>query len=126
MRRLDITPLIDVVFLLLIFFMLTSNYVLQAGIKVDLPTAVDTFTVPVQRIEIFITRDDRIFCQGSERTPDELFLLLKKARSTSDTILVFADIDCRHGRVVQVEDICQRSGYKNINVATKPVEELIP
>lgn len=119
-RRLDITPLIDVIFLLIIFFMLTSNYVLQAGLKVELPTAVDAFTVPIQRIEVFITSNDEIYCKGIRCTPDELLAMLKREKGTVSTVLILADVDSRHGRVVQVEDVCRRSGFTDISVATKP------
>lgn len=122
LRRLDITPLVDVVFLLLIFFMLTSNYVLQAGIKVTLPSARDTFTLPPARVEVFITADDVIYMGPRRVTPDELLLLLEDARATRDTVLIFADVDCRHGRVVEVEDVCRRAGFTDISVATRPVE----
>ncbi|MFA4985223.1 MAG: biopolymer transporter ExbD [Candidatus Brocadiia bacterium] len=124
LTRLDITPLIDVVFQLLIFFMLTSSYVLQAGIRVNLPSALESFTAPPLRTELFITAEDRIFFQGKELAPDGLLTILKVARLNSDAILIFADVDARHGRVVQVEDICQRAGFRNISVATQPMENL--
>ena len=124
LRKIDITPLVDVVFLLLIFFMLTSNYVLQAGIRVDLPSASDVFSVPPVRVEVYITKNDRLFFQGKERPPEELFSLLKKAKAENDTVLIFADLDSRHGRVVQVEDLCRRAGFRDISVATKTIEDV--
>ncbi|GAB4150797.1 MAG: hypothetical protein Kow00107_01340 [Planctomycetota bacterium] len=120
--RLDITPLIDVVFLLLIFFMLTSNCILQTGIRVNLPSTGESFTVPTNRVEVFITSSDRVYLRGSRVTRDELLARLTALSAHYSSVLIFADIDARHGKVVEVEDVCRRSGFTSISVATRPVE----
>jgi biopolymer transport protein ExbD len=121
--RLDITPLIDVVFLLLIFFMLTSNSVLQSGIRVTLPSTGESFTVPSNRVEVYITAKDKVYFRGKSLTRDELLTSLTSAGERFTAVLIFADVDARHGKVVEIEDICRRAGFTSISVATQPVEE---
>jgi biopolymer transport protein ExbD len=120
--RLDITPLIDVVFLLLIFFMLTSNCILQTGLRVNLPTTGESYTMPSNRVEIYITAKDKVYLRGESVTRDELMRKLTDLSSGYASVLIFADIDSRHGKVVEVEDVCRRSGFTSISVATRPVE----
>ena len=59
--QLDIAPMIDIVFLLLIFFMLTSNFVFQPGIKVKLPKAVTSEVINSENVIITITGQDLLF-----------------------------------------------------------------
>ena len=59
-RTIELTPLIDCVFLLLIFFMLTSSFILVPGINVKLPKAVTSQQISIQRVVIVVTSEDII------------------------------------------------------------------
>ena len=75
--QLNIAPLIDVVFLLLIFFMLSSHFVTQPGIKITLPTAVTAKLHPEEDIIIFITENNHLYLNNEEVTLNNLLNKLK-------------------------------------------------
>ncbi len=122
--QLDIAPLIDVVFLLLIFFMLTSNFVFQPGIKVHLPKAITSEVLSSENIVVTITGQDLLFLGDQPITVDDLLLKLKEAARENKTLLLRADTGASLGRVVEIWDLCRELNIAQINIATnqKPGE----
>jgi len=116
LKTIELTPLIDCVFLLLIFFMLTSSFVLVPGINVKLPKAVTSQRLTFQRVVIVITSEDIIYLKNKPVTLKELFDTLKKERV--EVVLIKADRDASLGRVVEVWDICRKLGIEKIGIAT--------
>ena len=116
--RLDIAPLIDVIFLLLIFFMLTSSFVLQPGIKVNLPPAISGKVVPKENLEILITGKDYIYISKTRITIKELTSRLRMAGKAEIPVLIKADKSASLGMVVSVWDLCREVGISNVNIAT--------
>ncbi|HDP16288.1 MAG TPA: hypothetical protein ENN16_00370, partial [Candidatus Omnitrophica bacterium] len=102
--HLDIAPLIDCVFLLLIFFLLTSNFIFQPGIKINLPKAVTSEVVQENTIVITVTADNRFYLNESPITFLELKDKLKSASARNKPILIKADRDVGLGKVVSVWD----------------------
>lgn len=115
--RLDIVPLINCVFLLLIFFLLTSNFVSQPGIKINLPKTVTSEVVQENTIVITITSDNRFYINEIPVTLLELKNKLEKA-SAAEPILIKADKDVTLSKVVNVWDFCRGLGIKQVNIAT--------
>lgn len=115
---LDLTPLVNVFFLLLIFFMFTSSFIFQPGIKVDLPKAVTSEVVQQETATVIITRDDRIFLDDREISLDELNSKLKMIAKQKIGLLVKADRHASHGRIVEVWDMCRNQGVSQVNIAT--------
>ena len=120
---LDLTPLIDVVFLLLIFFMVSTTFVQDAaGLKVDLPRS-DAQDV-IRAEEDFSIR---VGSDGSIQVGDEGVdlarlqeRLVAAARKDPDTMVVLeADKDVDHGRVVQVLDLARELGLTRFAIATE-------
>ena len=116
--RLDIAPLIDVIFLLLIFFMLTSGFILQPGIKVNLPGAVTGKTVPKNNIEVLITNKDQVHVNNKMVTTSELASRLRIAAKSDTPVLIRSDKFASMGKVVDVWDMCREAGISNVNIAT--------
>jgi biopolymer transport protein ExbD len=125
--HLDVTmkvPLIDVMFNLLIFFMLTSNFILQPGIKVSLPKAITSEVVSAKNLVVTISGQDLLYLNESPITVAELKPKIKEAALDNRTILLKADISSSLGRVVEIWDMCRELGVPQINIATnqKPPE----
>ena len=124
--HLDITPLIDVVFLLLIFFMLTSSFVFSPGIKVDLPETVSSENIQATDLVVTITKDKRLFFRDMDVpiSMEGLQERLKVAASKTPTarLIVKADANVPHGRVVKVMSLAWESGLRKLAIATKPKE----
>ena len=118
--RLDVTPLIDVVFLLLIFFMLTSTFVLQPGIKVKLPRAITSEALREKNLVIVITAGGKIYLDNEIISPDELSARLEKAARDERAVLIKADQKISLGRVVEVWDLCRDVGITQVSIATEP------
>ena len=118
--RLGITPLIDIVFLLLIFFMVTSHFHMASGISIKLPKVTQrAFNKDSEKITIMIDREGRTYLKG------DIIDLKKLATELKDLvvkeglihILLEADKDVAHGKVVQVMDLAKRAGVLSIIIA---------
>jgi biopolymer transport protein ExbD len=118
LKQIDIAPLIDIVFQLLIFFMLTSSFVMQPGIKVNLPKAVTSEVVKYENIEILVTGENVTYLNGKVVNTQELKNLLKQASKREQTILIKADRHASLGRVVEIWDMARDLGITQINIAT--------
>jgi len=116
--NLDIAPLIDVIFLLLIFFMLTSSFIFQPGIKINLPKALTSEVIQRENLVIVVTEDSSIYIDDREITDEELASRIKIAGKKSKPILIKADSRASLGRVVELWDLCRVEGVQKINIAT--------
>jgi biopolymer transport protein ExbD len=114
----DIAPLIDCVFLLLIFFLLTSSYVIQPGIKVNLPKAVTSEAVHQKSLVITITAENVIYLNDRAITAKELASRLRIAAKEDKPLLITADRRALLGKVIEVWDMCREEGITQINIAT--------
>ena len=115
--KLDMVSLINCVFLLLLFFLLTSNFVSQPGIKINLPKAVTSEVVRENTIIITITSDNRFYLNEMPVTLLELKSKLEKA-SSAEPVLIKADRDVTLSKVVNIWDFCRALGIKQVNIAT--------
>ena len=115
---LDLTPMINIFFLLFIFFLFTSSFIFQPGIKVSLPKAVTSEVVEQDNVVLTITRDDKIYLEDREITQSELDSRLKMLNKDKMGLLIKADSRAPLGRIVQVWDACRREGVSQVNIAT--------
>jgi biopolymer transport protein ExbD len=118
LKQIDIAPLIDMVFQLLIFFMLTSSFVMQPGIKINLPKAVTSEVVKYDNIDIAISAENIIYVNGKVMTTQELKGLLRQVAKRDVSILIKADKRASLGRVVEIWDMCRDLGVTHVNIAT--------
>ena len=116
LKQMDIAPLIDCVFLLLIFFMLTSNFIVVPGINVKLPKAVTSEVVNSKTLTIVISSEDLIYVEGEPFNLNKLEEYLGRLKNTS--IFIKSDKDATIGIVVGVWDICKKLGIEKIGIAT--------
>ena len=128
----NITPLVDVVLVLLLIFMLTAP-VLQSGITVAVPHTRSVNQLTQQRTVVTIDKDQNVFLQAGNRnggadTAINLDELTQQLRSTaagdpaSRTIYVRADERVPFGAFVSVMDAVKRAGITNISIVTQPLE----
>jgi len=116
LRQIDIAPLIDCVFLLLIFFMLTSNFIVVPGINVKLPKAVTSEGIKTRTVTLMISSEDIVYVDGVPRNMDEVSAFLEN--SDLDSVFIKSDRDASIGIVVGVWDICKKLGIEKIGIAT--------
>lgn len=118
LKQIDIAPLIDMIFQLLIFFMLTSSFVIQPGIRVNLPKAVTSEVVKYENIEIQVSAENVVYVNGKVATMQEIRAMLKQVARRQQTILIKADKHASLGRVVEIWDMARDLGVTQINIAT--------
>ncbi len=116
--QLDMTPLINVILQLLLFFILTSNFVFQPGIKVSLPKAVTSEVIQEKSLIILITANNYIYLNDRLITMPELASRLKIAARENKPLLIKADRRTYLDKVVEVLDLCRKEGISQINIAT--------
>lgn len=122
---LSLTPLIDVVFLLLIFFLVTSEFEdEERRLDIVLPSA--TSAVPMtskpREVVVDIDAEGIVYLRGQATSLEELEQLLQKAvasNPTNQTVVIRADQDASFQPVVNVMDVCNRSGVSDYSVSTK-------
>lgn len=122
--HLDIAPLIDIVFLLLIFFMLTANFIMQPGIKVTLPVAETAQPQTEEKVIVFIGQDNKIFFNDKQISIDELRGVLKERLKFSQdkTVILRADEKIDLGLAVKVMDIAKQAEAEGLVISTKTEE----
>lgn len=118
LKQIDIAPLIDMIFQLLIFFMLTSNFVMQPGIRINLPRAVTSELIKEETLEILISSENIVYLNGRVTTIQDLKATIKKIAKKNPTLLIKADKRASLGRVVEIWDICRDLGVSQVNIAT--------
>lgn len=119
--RIDLTPLIDVVFNLLIFFMVTTTFVTAAGLDVNLPeasTKAEHRELP-DRI-VSIGNDGKLAYAGRIIERDALREEFEKLAAVDPflPLVIKADKKVEHGRVVEIMDLAKESGLKKLAIAT--------
>jgi len=121
----NITSLIDVLFLLLIFFMVSSTFLEQPGMKLELPSAKSTEVARVEKLVLYISPDDEIIFNDQVVQLDSLEIELKTAIPLAEekTLVLKADKMVPHGTVVKVMDIAKRAGLHKLVVGTIIEEE---
>jgi len=117
----DISPLIDMVFILLIFFMVTTTFVKDMKLDLDRPTASSGAAASNKAIRVFIDQDSEIYLDNQ---PVRLYTLQSKLRdmlrvSTEKSVLVVTDESVPARVVLEVVDQSKLSGATDVGVATK-------
>jgi biopolymer transport protein ExbD len=114
----ELTPLVNVFFLLFIFFAFTSSFIFQPGIKVNLPKAVTSEVVQQESAVLIVTKDDKIYLNDREISQDELLSSLRLMAKENAPLLIKADSRASLGKVVEIWDMCRKEGVSQANIAT--------
>jgi biopolymer transport protein TolR len=123
----NVVPLCDVLLVLLIIFMVVTPLV-QRGVDVQLPTAMNTIDMPENpEIMLYMRRDGKMYVNADEATEDTLQLLLEDALMTASDKKLYlkADLELEYGNIVDIIDIIKESGIEIIGIiADKKAEEI--
>ncbi|TIH15924.1 biopolymer transporter ExbD [Marinifilum sp. JC120] len=119
--EINMTPLIDMVFILLIFFIVTTSFVREAGVDVQRPSAQSAETKEKANVILGLTGEGQIFVEGrpldirSVRAYMERFL----AETPDGSVVIVADKSSMTGETVQLLDQCRLAGVRNISIAAR-------
>jgi biopolymer transport protein ExbD len=120
--RVDLTPMVDVVFLLLIFFMISTTFVEAPGISIKLPeSASQKRKQEPEEVKVYLSRDGKIFLGDEQLDHDELGRRLRtyRDRAAGMTFLLLADEKAMHGKVVALMDLAKENGFEKLAIATE-------
>ncbi len=117
----NITPLIDVVFILLIFFAVTTSFVTPSSIKMDLPKAKGEAVEDKKNIRVAVDSAGALYIDGEPIKDEELEGRLKTLKDLHPeaTVIIEADEKAMHGKVVFVIDKAKSVDYTKFAIATK-------
>lgn len=129
--EINITSLIDIVFLLLIFFMVSTTFERQAALKIDLPEASVSSERPAdeeEKLVLAIDREGRMFLndrQLIDSRPATIAAALREAagESRSQAILLRADALTPHHFVITAMDVSGRMGFTRLSIATEQISK---
>lgn len=119
---LGIAPLVDIVFLLLIFFMVTSHFDVASGVKIRLPKAAQRVLNPdSDRITLLVDRLGKVYLEGKQLNDEALKKELRLSVDKKEImhLVLQADKDTKHGRVVQIMDFAKLAGIRSIIIAAR-------
>ena len=125
----NITPLIDVVFLLLIFFMVTTTFSRETRLLVNLPEAnAELVESQSAQIEIIVAREGNYVINGRPLVDNRFETLIRGLELESEgdrdlSIILIADAEATHQSVVTAMDAIGQSGFSRLNIATHRPEE---
>jgi biopolymer transport protein ExbD len=118
----SITPLVDTLLVLLIFVLLLGAFAIQPGIRVRLPEAASKEEEPKQDLVVILTRENRLYLNDDPLQVEELGARLQERLRDRDdrAVVIKADKEVLHGRVVEVMDIAKGAGAVRLAIATEP------
>lgn len=122
----NMSPLIDMVFLLLIFFVVTTSFVKEAGVDVQRSTAATAEVKERGNILIGVTADGDVYWEGRKVDVRSIRSLVERAlaEDPESGVVVVADKSSETGDVVKVMDQCRLAGAKNVSLAAQREERL--
>jgi len=120
LQSIDISPLIDMVFILLIFFMVSTTFVKDMKLDLDRPAASSSSTASTKAIRLYIDSQGEIYLDGE---PVRVWVVQSRIRelldtSTSKSVLVVMDDGVPAGRLFEVIDQARLAGATDVGVAT--------
>ncbi|MCB1182374.1 biopolymer transporter ExbD [bacterium] len=118
-------PLVDMVFLLLIFFVVTTSFVKETGIDVQRSTAATAEVKERGNILLGVNADGEIYFEGKRIDVRSVRALVERALAEDPEagVVVVADKDSNTGAVVEAMDQCRLAGARSVSLAAKRVEE---
>jgi biopolymer transport protein ExbD len=124
----NVTPLVDIMLVLLIIFMLTAHLIARQVIEVQLPKAAQAAAVSPTTLAVTLTREGRMFLNGVPATPDALRAAIQAAvaKDPKTQVIVAGDKNVSHGRVVWVLDLVKSLGVTSFAIQIDPTGLMAP
>lgn len=116
----DITPIVDTVFNLLIFFALSLNFAATSGgINLKLPKASSAEPVKLEQLTINLTKEEKLYLNDKLTTLKELSQVLEKDENKESLVIIRADDVVPHGKVVEIMDAVKANGFSRLAIAVE-------
>ena len=126
--EINVTPLVDIMLVLLIIFMLTAHLIAKQAIEIELPHATQSTTLKPTTLAITLTREGAIYLNDKPVTPDGLRAAMADAvaKDPKTQAVISGDKAVSHGRVVWVLDVINHAGITSFAIQIDPREMIAP
>ncbi len=117
--QIDMTPMLDVTFIMLIFFITTSSFVKESGVEVLRPNAAEAKARPEANVFVGVTADNQVYVdkRATEVGAVRQMIEVIRAETPIGAVVIQADKRSKTGTVVQVLDQVKMAGVENVSVA---------
>ncbi len=117
--EINMTPMLDIVFIMLIFFIVTAAFVKEAGVQVNRPEAAHSFQKPRTSILIAVTETDQVWINRRRVEIKALRMIIEKLHSENPrgTIVIQADQRAKAGLTLEVMNAIKQAGIEQITIA---------
>ncbi len=119
----DMVPMVDIIFQLVIFFMLATTFKTTTGLELDLPDSKYLTTISTTPLKITIADENRIFVGNVETDIDNLQNIIKKEvikdTSMKQSVVIYGNKDIKYQLLIDILDILRMEGYESIDLALK-------
>jgi len=119
--EINITPMLDIVFIMLIFFIVTTTFVRETGVTVEKPTAVTAESRPQGNILIGVDSDNQVWMNGSRIELSDVRTQVQRARAENPegSVILISDKGARTGTLVDVMDQVQAAGIARMAISAE-------
>ncbi|MDZ7791273.1 MAG: biopolymer transporter ExbD [Xanthomonadales bacterium] len=120
--EINITPMLDIVFIMLIFFIVTTSFIRETGVEVERPTALTAEPRPQGNVLIAIRDNDEVWMNKQQVEIHEVRPEVERARAENpeSAVVLVADRGARTGTLVEVMDQVQAAGISRISISAEP------
>jgi biopolymer transport protein ExbD len=126
----DLIPMIDVVFQLVVFFMVSSTFIMTPGIALDLPESSSSEPVVINRVVVTVVSNDQLYLNRDRVSFEELGELLAELDTQDERLegearsaIIEANSEVSYATIVSVLDVMRRHGYRGIALRTLEGEQ---
>ena len=121
--EINIIPFVDIILVILIIFMVTAPFIIKTGFSLDLPQASSSRTVEQSKINVTISEDGRVLLNGEVFDLEEIKeqLKTKNIKVEETHVIISADKNVIHGKVIAVINAIKSVGLKKVAIATKKI-----
>jgi biopolymer transport protein ExbD len=122
--EIDLTPMLDVTFIMLIFFIVTASFVKESGMDVNRPEAATAVVKPMGNILVAITPSGQIWIDKRQVDVRALRANLERlhAENPQGAVVIQADTDSKNGLLVAVMDAAKLAGIENVSIAAEIID----
>ncbi|MEE4303236.1 MAG: biopolymer transporter ExbD [Wenzhouxiangella sp.] len=120
--EINITPMLDIVFIMLIFFIVTTSFIRETGVEVNKPTALTAEPRPQGNVLIAIRENDEIWMNKQQVEIHQVRPEVERAKAENpeSAVVLIADQGARTGMLVEVMDQVQAAGINRISISAEP------
>jgi biopolymer transport protein ExbD len=114
----NVTPMVDVVLVLLVIMMVSATYIVAQSLKVELPKSASSDEAVTSVAQVSISKEGKYFFKQQPVTEDELLARLREAKAGGAelNLVISADTAAQHGQVVHVIDLAKREGISKFAI----------